>query len=523
MNNIELVTQPVQTIHARVSLLNNELQKVGSFDGTIVSMNLSVDNTSAIRRTLSLTVTSSDASGVLKDVEGVWVDKIVKVEYGIYDSEEATDKWFSLGVFVLSDSSYSFGVGEQQIDMTLVDLMAMATETRGSQIGSEVTIKADSEIKAAIEATIRDFTRLTKTKVVSFDDVIPYDLEFDKGTYPYEILKTMVTLLPYYEHYFSLDGTYMVQLIPMSYYDAVAITADEMDKLIISDQGGGDYSEIANVIEIWGQEQDAQYTAKTCVTSGTMYQLTIDDTFKALEDGMTVSFTADSECVRGQTLKIQETAEYPLYTMSGDGVYTTIGDGAILKDVSYCIKYTEQKFILRGELDIHGIAMEFNTDPTDEQKQAYRDKYNCPNISFVINANSRFAVDTPGIGEVKRVMSGGDYEAIYSTQLALERARYDLWKASRLANSKQISCLYAPWLDVNKKIAYRSIVTGEERQFLVEKIDTSFDGTMNLTISEFFPLYQWLNESVWGALTRVTWGKLKDRAVRWGELTRIEV
>lgn len=521
MTNIELVTQPVQVIHARLTLLNGDFTTVDSFTGTILSMSMSVDNTSDIRRTLSLTMTTTVSAMQKESIEDVWLDKIVQIEYGIYDPVEAIDKWFLLGTFVLSDSNYSFGVGELQIDMTLVDLMSMTAETRGSQIGSEVTIKADSEIKAALEATIRDFTRLTKTEIVNFDDVIPYDLEFDKGVYPYEVLKTMVTLLPYYEHFFSREGVYTVRLIPMTYTDALAITADEMDKLIISDNGSSDYSEIANTIEIWGQELDAKYTAKKCKTESKTYHLTIDDTFETLEDGMTVSFTADTTSVRGMSLQIQNTETYPLYILNGDGTYEPIGAGAMTHDIAYCIKYTEQKFILRGELDIHAIAMEVNAEPSAEQKTAYQEKFNCLNICYVVNPASKYAADNPRLGVVKRVQTGGDYDAIYSTQLALERARYDLWKASRLARAKQITCAYAPWLDVNQKIGYRSIVDGKERQYLVEKIETAFDGTMSLTISEFFPLYQWLNGGTWGGLTRTTWGDLT--AIKWGNLDEYEV
>lgn len=517
MDKIDLITQPSQIINARISLLSSSLQPVGTFSGTIVSMSFNVDNSSAIRRTLALSVSSPDATGVLQSIESIWIDKIVMVEYGIYDFSMGDYQWFKLGTFVLSNSSYGFGVGEQQVDMNLIDLMGLASDPRGSQIGHDVTVYMDSDIKAALTATINDFTHLSQCDIINFDATVPYDLEFSKGIYPLDILNSLIELYLYYEQYFNKDGVYTVRLLPMTYYDELALTADDMNKIIIDDTGGGDYSEIANAIEVWGMELDAQYTAKTCETiNNDTYKLFIDETFEVLEDGMTVSFTTSSSNLFGQKIQIQETAALPLYIQRGDGTYVAIGMGAMKNDTAYCVKYTDNRYVLQGELLIHAVAIEFNAEPSEEYKTELKKKYDTNNISFVINPGSRFAADQAGIGIVNRVLSGGDYENIYTTELALERARYELWKATRLRNSKQITCVFVPWLEVNEKIEYSSIVDGVTKQFLVENISTNFDGTMTLTISEFFPLYQWLTNTTWGGLTRHTWNDVKD--VKWGNI-----
>lgn len=75
-----------------------------------------------------MSVSSPDATGVLQSIESIWIDKIVMVEYGIYDFSMGDYQWFKLGTFVLSNSSYGFGVGEQQVDMNLIDLMGLASD-----------------------------------------------------------------------------------------------------------------------------------------------------------------------------------------------------------------------------------------------------------------------------------------------------------------------------------------------------------------------------------------------------------
>ena len=311
MDKIDLITQPSQIINARISLLSSSLQPVGTFSGTIVSMSFNVDNSSAIRRTLALSVSSPDATGVLQSIESIWIDKIVMVEYGIYDFSMGDYQWFKLGTFVLSNSSYGFGVGEQQVDMNLIDLMGLASDPRGSQIGHDVTVYMDSDIKAALTATINDFTHLSQCDIINFDATVPYDLEFSKGIYPLDILNSLIELYLYYEQYFNKDGVYTVRLLPMTYYDELALTADDMNKIIIDDTGGGDYSEIANAIEVWGMELDAQYTAKTCETiNNDTYKLFIDETFEVLEDGMTVSFTTSSSNLLGQKYRSKKHRRY---------------------------------------------------------------------------------------------------------------------------------------------------------------------------------------------------------------------
>lgn len=156
----------------------------------------------------------------------------------------------------------------------------------------------------------------------NFDATVPYDLEFNKGIYPLDILNSLIELYLYYEQYFSKDGIYTVRLLPMTYYDKLILTAKDMQKIIIDDTGGGDYSEIANAIEVWGMELDAQYTAKTCETIDyDTYKLFIDEAFEVLEDGMTVSFTTSSSNLFGQKIQIQETTALPLYIQRGDGTY----------------------------------------------------------------------------------------------------------------------------------------------------------------------------------------------------------
>ena len=58
--------------------------------------------------------------------------------------------------------------------MDLVDMMAAATEIRGSQIGGGgVKIEAGQNIRSAFIATVSEFSPFSRFDVVEFEDTIP--------------------------------------------------------------------------------------------------------------------------------------------------------------------------------------------------------------------------------------------------------------------------------------------------------------------------------------------------------------
>ena len=94
---------------------------------------------------------------------------------------------------------------------------------------------------------------------------------------------------------------------------------------------------------------------------------------------------------------------------------------------------------------------------------------------------------------MRDVKHGGEYDAIYSDELATQRAKYDLWLASDLQETIQLECVEVPWLDVNQKIRYKSFRTGEEYEYIVlSKSGSTTGGTMSITCNKFKPLYSWL-------------------------------
>ena len=104
------------------------------------------------------------------------------------------------------------------------------------------------------------------------------------------------------------------------------------------------------------------------------------------------------------------------------------------------------------------------------------------------NPDSPFCVAK--LGPKVLVCSGGDYDKIATDYLANQRAEYECYLHTRLEDSITLKALIVPWLDVNKKIRYRSAATGETHDYIVKVV--SFDltnGTMTVGAIRFYPLY----------------------------------
>lgn len=498
--DIDLLFLHDKRVRMKVILLDDNYQELEELTGRIKSSSYSISSDSDIRRTCNLIMIIDDKASINYNFEMTWIERMVELSCGIWDSSIGDYIWYKLGRMLMIDGSSSFSATTQEVRLSLVDLMASMTDGRGSQLGSQVLIPAGTPIKNAFEATVAEYSPYKRTNVSEFPDTVPYDITSNIGDYPHSILKTLINLFPYYEMFYDVDGIYVVREIPTKIEDPVDIPADIIDKAILShnsEQRGVQFSMVKNTVEIWGRSLDAMYTASTCLSDGTKYDIFIDDSFDALVVGETYSFTPDKTSSSGQTLKIQDTSEYQIYTQAGDGTYTPIEDGAMTAGIPYVIMYTDDHFVLQGELEIHVIAQEVKADPSVTAKVDYKQKNACRDVKWIVNPDSPFAcVETPTTHRIDRetkiVLEGGEYSNIHTTALALERASYELWLRTRLQDSVTLEMLYMPWMEVNDKIEYTSPSSGEKVQLIVQGIDPDFKNwTMSVKATKFYPVYPW--------------------------------
>lgn len=95
--------------------------------------------------------------------------------------------------------------------------------------------------------------------------------------------------------------------------------------------------------------------------------------------------------------------------------------------------------------------------------------------------------------QVKGICAGGEYDNIYSNDLAEQRARYEIYLKSRLHDSIQITSVPIYWLEVNNIIEYNlpNSNSSSPNLWLVKSIstDVSVTGTQTIDAIRYYPLY----------------------------------
>lgn len=95
--------------------------------------------------------------------------------------------------------------------------------------------------------------------------------------------------------------------------------------------------------------------------------------------------------------------------------------------------------------------------------------------------------------QIRCVCAGGEYDNIYSNDLAEQRARYEVYLRSRLHDSISITCVPIYWLDVNQIISYKlpNSESVNDDYWIIKSISTniSVDGTQTINAIRYYPLY----------------------------------
>ncbi len=95
-------------------------------------------------------------------------------------------------------------------------------------------------------------------------------------------------------------------------------------------------------------------------------------------------------------------------------------------------------------------------------------------------------------GQIRIILSGGEYDNIYTDELAQDRADYELYLRCRLQDQLTITTVPIYWLNVNWLIEITlPNKQGEEvtEKYIIKKIDTTVgvNGTQTITMMKYYP------------------------------------
>ena len=106
------------------------------------------------------------------------------------------------------------------------------------------------------------------------------------------------------------------------------------------------------------------------------------------------------------------------------------------------------------------------------------------------NPSSPFYVNG-SVGDIRIVLSGGDYDNISTNELAMERAQWELYTRCRLNDNLSLTCLPIYWLDVNWLVNITLPTENEAKPFIIKEITISngVTATQSVTLVSYYDFY----------------------------------
>lgn len=466
--------QPIRNLYIQINLLDFNFFIVNNLEGNLLDGNVSINANSDIRRTCTVSFVVTDSSFNVEAGGQIWLDKYFQVNVGVEDFRTKEVIWNNMGIFLINQPSFSYEANTRTMSFQGVDLMAKMTGLRNGYIvgvGSEAftLIPAGTNVREAIISVLQEcgFNRYLVSECLNVDGVmqdVPYDMKFDQGSTWYNVLSGLRDILPNYQMYFDVDGVFHYEKIPSGADDPVIINEETWNNNLLQENLTIDFENVKNVVEVWGRVHETDFFSDSTLT--TVSNNVITPTWTELT-------TLEDYLITALSL--------PTAIDDDNGIYIHFdNDDLLIKDYSdnnvtelpadeyLTFSYDETGGFWRylGGLQAHAIYQDDN-----------------PDSPFYIGSS---------IGIIPIVLTGEDYDNIVSDDLALQRAKYEIYNYCRLNDTLTLATIPIYWADVNFKVSYTPL-SGEQvsKEYMIQSVDIplSVEGMQNWNLSRFYPFY----------------------------------
>ena len=459
--NQETAMQRVRNLSINVYLLNSNMQIVNQLSGKVIAGNISIDANSDIRRTCNIDMVMEGAEFDIEEGQ-IWLDKYVRIETGIENIATGEIDWINQGVYLINNPVITYSGSESKISFQGLDLMAKLTGLRNGYLTDlETQIAQGSSIRNSIISTLA-LAGFTNYIVEDNPIPTPYQINIDVGGTVFDILKELRDIVPNYEIFFDVNGTFIYQKIPTGANDPILVDDTIWQEVVLSVEKTKEFDKIKNSIYVYGKNIEPNYfqTATTTIVSGAykimLSQISVETD---LSTDTIIGFVAPS-IITNPKISINGWTAQNL--VNEDGTLAVIP----LANQYYCIRrLTNGEYLFLGKQQIFAVVKDEN-----------------PNSPYYINGE---------MGEIKFPCIGGEYDNIWTDDLAMQRARYELYMRARMYDSITMNNVPLYYLDVNIKIQH-SIAEGfESNQYIIKSVSTdlSATGTQNISAIRFYPEY----------------------------------
>ncbi len=308
-NYADLHLQQIRNIHITVEVLDKEDNTIETIQGLSTGGNISVSNSSLIRRTGNLSFVLFE-NLLPKSGNILWMTNKIRVYAGIEDlaSSERGVTHFCLGTFYITEPEVSISSDSRTIGVKLEDNM---TKWELTELENKMIIEADTPLNTAMTQllnfygewnTLIDFTELK----------VPYTLEFNEGDTILSVITKLRDLYMDWECFYDIDGTFVFRKMMIQRKDdePVAWKFDKESDLITSFKETFSYKSVRNRIIVNGQMDEItgltpRAEASITLESSPFHENNIDRRTKVINDS-----------TYGNVLQCDSRARYELFKQS---------------------------------------------------------------------------------------------------------------------------------------------------------------------------------------------------------------
>lgn len=464
--------QNIRNTYIKVNLLNFQFLTVDSLEGNLLKGSVSIDANSDMRRTCNIELVVTDSSYNVQAGGKIWLDKYIQIYVGIDDIRTGEISWTNMGIYLINQPSYSYDAQTHTLSFQGVDLMAKLTGLRNGYVTGlagedKVVISVGQNIREVIIGILKEngFNRYIVSECQNTDGAIqavPYEMEFEQGSTWWDVLSALRNILPSYQMYFDVDGVFHYDMIPYRANDPIRIDLNTWDNNAISESVDVDFESVKNAIEVYGVIHEPSFFCdkdKATVTNSAI-SLTVNESFELKEYAM-VGFVLPSNVSGNITININNTGAKNLVNSSGKRITS------LAKNTYWVIIYqANSTWLFMGHAQAQAKWQDNN-----------------PNSPFYVGGT---------IGKIALPLYGEDYENIQTDELALERAKYEIYLRCRLNDTINVTTVPIYWADVGWKVNYSPLGGDVINQYLVQSISTDLapDGKQTWNLSRFYPLYE---------------------------------
>ena len=525
---------------------------------SIETPSFTIDANSDIRRTCSITLTPRDSSFDIKQGNKIWLDKYVQIFVGQKNIRTKEIEYTNMGIYLINNPQRVYSATDNTLTIQGLDLMARTTGLRNGNLqGMPYIIPQGSKVRVAIIAVL-ELAGFTRYVVDECPIDVPNDIRVDVGGTVYQLLTALRDILPNYQMYFDTDGVFHYNLIPSGKNEQVMVDDDIWNVNLIDYQKSTDFESLKNSIEVFGKTHDIKNYGGQSSVSGDTYSITLSsiknlyrntkigfNTSVDVGDTKNLSVTIANGTVTypirnedGTTPKFNEEDTYYVvkYVYGTDHwEFTNVQEVenpnvAIINDDTYIVtdasitEYTdgmtytfktpssgcdsvylpyfqinsldkiEIKNTVKLRNDMVYTLKYFEASSYEEEKYFQFMGEITPYAQIKEeNPDSPFYVGGT-VGEIRQVLSGGDYDNIYTSDLAMERAKWELYRLCRLQDNVTLDCIPIYWLDVNWLVEITlPNKYGEEEieKYIIKSINigSGVGATMSVTMMKYYPYY----------------------------------